>query len=48
MQILTDLSVNKKMSIPYEICHLMDIKNGYYFNMYCEIENYKIVLDRMP
>lgn len=35
------------VSIPYEICHLMGIKNGDSFNMYCEIKENKIVLDKI-
>jgi hypothetical protein len=34
-------------SIPHEICNLLEIPNGDEFTMYCEIEDKKIILQKV-
>ena len=35
------------VSIPYEICHLLELNKGDQFNVCCEIENGRIVMDKI-
>lgn len=35
------------VSIPYEICHPLDLTKGDQFNVYCEIDNGRIVMDKI-
>ncbi|MDN5845325.1 MAG: hypothetical protein L0H53_03525 [Candidatus Nitrosocosmicus sp.] len=36
------------VSIPIEICHLLQLSRGDQLKVYCDIENGRIVMDKIP
>ncbi|MDR4490778.1 MAG: hypothetical protein R2685_07740 [Candidatus Nitrosocosmicus sp.] len=37
----------KLITIPHEICHLLKIEDGTNLNIYCEIENDRIIIEKL-